>query len=273
MFNYLDKESPRFSGSFAVVEPDTPESITVVSYNIKLGEEVERASAELTRHPSSSGADMLLLQEMDEFGTERIAKTLAFNYVYYPASLHTASERNFGNAVLSKYPIRSDEKIFLPHGNVTRGQRRIAVRAFVDVSGTCVQVVSVHTENLSLSMKKRKDQVAALLASITDFPHPVIVGGDFNTIEAPALEFTVQMFSDSGLTWASEEAGITASFGIIDVQSDHIFTRGFNLAQTGHIESANASDHKPVWVELVLAATTDSTAMPQGCQLSGHSAG
>jgi endonuclease/exonuclease/phosphatase family metal-dependent hydrolase len=271
MYNYLEQETPRFSGSFAVVQPGTPEVITIASYNIKLGDEVERALAELTSHAEVNGAEILLLQEMDEAGTERIARTLAYNYVYYPASVHTATDRNFGNAVLSRYPIVSDNKILLPHGNFTRGQRRIAVRALVEFESTCVQVVSVHTENLSLSIEKRLEQVQALLDVIPASPHLAIVGGDFNTIEAPAASSTVSMFKEKGFEWVSESAGATASFAVIDVQSDHVFTRGFNEIRAGHIEEANASDHKPIWIDVSFTDPVAASANSRGCSLSDRS--
>jgi endonuclease/exonuclease/phosphatase family metal-dependent hydrolase len=270
MFNYLEQEKPRFAGDYAVTQPDSPDVITIASYNIKLGDEVERALAELTRHKRVSGAEILLLQEMDEEGTERIARTLAYNYVYYPASVHTATGRNFGNAILSRYPIKADEKILLPHGNMTRGQRRIAVRALLEIETVCVQVYSVHTENLSLEMDKRLEQVDTLLSSVSAYPYAAIVGGDFNTIEAPALTATVGAFGERAFEWASEDAGTTASFSVIDVQSDHIFTRGVAVRGTGQIETANASDHKPIWVDVSLIVDSPTPGTPLSCQLSGH---
>jgi len=262
MYNYLDESGPRFAGNYAVVRPDSSGVFTVVSYNIKMAEEIDLALAELSRDPETAHADVLLLQEMDEEGSARIARTLALNYVYYPASVHTASGRNFGNAVLSRWPIVSDSKILLPHGNMTRGQRRIAVRAIIDIGNHCIQVFSVHAENLSLDRRLRLEQADSLVNQVYEEPFQSIVGGDFNTVEAPALEETVELFEKMGFEWSSEQVGATARFALIDVQSDHIFARGMSAIRSGQISTAQASDHKPVWVQFSIDARDKQ---PRGC--------
>lgn len=75
-----------------------------------------------------------------------------------------------------------------------------------------------------------------------------IIGGDFNTIEAPALRETVDLFGELGFAWSSEHVGATARFAVIDVQTDHIFARGMPVTSAGQISTAQASDHKPIWV-------------------------
>ena len=62
---YSDPEGPARSGSFCEVPPEFTGTIKVVSYNIKLGEEVEQAIDELKDVPELCCADIILLQEMD----------------------------------------------------------------------------------------------------------------------------------------------------------------------------------------------------------------
>jgi endonuclease/exonuclease/phosphatase (EEP) superfamily protein YafD len=38
--------------------------------------------------------------------------------------------------------------------------------------------------------------------------------------------------------------------GIFRLEMDHIFSRGFEVLETGKVDEAGASDHKPVWAVL-----------------------
>ncbi|HZM49995.1 MAG TPA: endonuclease, partial [Vicinamibacteria bacterium] len=101
--NYLDPAGPRFAGQFAGTV--APRPIRVVSFNVKYGRNVTGAAALLKGDVRLKGADVIALQEMDETGVECLARTLALNYVYYPGAVHPVDHRNFGNAILSPWPI------------------------------------------------------------------------------------------------------------------------------------------------------------------------
>lgn len=63
-----------------------PDTLRIVSFNVKYAE-----------------------------GTKSIARALDMSYIYYPAIFRHRSAKDFGNAVLSRWPIISDAKIVLPH--------------------------------------------------------------------------------------------------------------------------------------------------------------
>jgi endonuclease/exonuclease/phosphatase family metal-dependent hydrolase len=90
-------------------------TLRIVSFNIEFGVHVDSAIGLLTSDPALRAADVILLQEMDGEGTERVADALGFWYVYFPAIYHLRTHREFGNAVLSRWPIVEDRKILLPH--------------------------------------------------------------------------------------------------------------------------------------------------------------
>src|SRR5438105_15169967 len=92
--NYPDPAGPRFAGQFA--GQPRPRAIRVVSFNVKYGRNVTGAAALLGGDVRLQGADVIALQEMDEAGVSCLARTLGLNYVYYPASVHPATHRNFG---------------------------------------------------------------------------------------------------------------------------------------------------------------------------------
>jgi len=143
--NYADPERPRFSGGYAVsAAPDSV--LRLVSFNIQFAREIDAAIALLGADPALRAPDVLALQEMDEAGVERIARALALNYVYYPSAVHPVSGRNFGNAILSPWPIRASRKLVLPHRSAHRNLERAAVAATIEIGDAAVQVYSVHLE-------------------------------------------------------------------------------------------------------------------------------
>ena len=83
MENYEHPAEPRFEGQYAPPTPEIGDNIKVVSWNIKFSQQVDEATVELAETPELRDADILLLQEMDEVGTQQIAENLHYNYIYY----------------------------------------------------------------------------------------------------------------------------------------------------------------------------------------------
>src|SRR5687768_6597349 len=77
--NYLDPRGPRFSGDYTEGQPATDGRVRVVSYNLAFGREVQAAIAALKTAPLA-GADLILMQEMDASGVDRIASALRLRY-------------------------------------------------------------------------------------------------------------------------------------------------------------------------------------------------
>ncbi len=253
--NYLLPEGPRYSGQFAREIPEFDGQVKVVTYNIKLGKKIEQAIKELSQREELQDADIILLQEMDPVGVERIALQLQYNFIYYPAVLHSKHDKEFGNAILSKWPIQNHVKVVLPHENPVRKMRRIAVFATLDMNEYEILTCSVHTEMYIIGHEKKLDQVEALVSNIEDRFHYVIVGGDFNTdMEYDVLK-TEQIFQETGLIRATKGIGYTSQgdpLGILRWKFDHIFVKGFEVLNSGKFKEAQASDHLPVWTVLRL---------------------
>lgn len=252
--NYTDPDEPKFEGSFAPEQPPFDGDLQVVTWNIAFAEGIEQAIAELKGTEELREADIILLQEMDETGTEQIAEALGYNYVYYPASIHSRHGRNFGNAVLSRWPIIDSAKLILPHKNPSNDQIRIATRAMVDVDGRQIPVYSVHTETFWLPPQQRNDQIAAvaeeaqmMLAQHSDY---AIIGGDFNTLTPDSMEALTSRLGQAGFEWVSEDAGQTLGMAGLGATLDHIFAANMTPLATGVFTESSASDHDPVWVTL-----------------------
>lgn len=250
--NYDEPNQPLFEGSYAGRQPEFDGEIKVVTWNIKFSEEIDQAIKELMEVPELKEADILLLQEMDEDGVESIARALEYNYVYFPASVHSRHGRNFGNAILSKWPLANPNKLMLPHENPQNGQRRIATTAETTIGDQELLVYSVHTETAVLGGEKRYEQVQAIVDDIGDDPSRVLVGGDFNTLTDGEIAELEDQFGSIDLVRASAGAEPTVEKGGVDFSLDHIFTKGGPVLGDGVWTESKASDHSPVWVRLSL---------------------
>jgi endonuclease/exonuclease/phosphatase family metal-dependent hydrolase len=257
--NYPDPAGPRYSGVYTKASVPRERGLRVVTFNIKYARETARAAALLKDDPRLSGADVIALQEMDEAGADLIARTLGVNFVYYPAVVHPANRRNFGDAVLSPWPLEDDVKIVLPHRGRFRKSVRIAVGATVRPPGRePVRVYSVHLETpAGISGRSRRDQAAAIIADAAKYPR-VIVAGDFNS--RSILE---QAFAGSGFRWLTRNVGPTIS----RFSWDHVAAKCFRLrdcASVGTIANArDISDHRPVWADVLSDEEARAVAAPE----------
>jgi endonuclease/exonuclease/phosphatase family metal-dependent hydrolase len=203
-------------------------------------------------------ADVIALQEMNDAGTERIARALGFNYVFFPAVIHPHGGRYFGPAVMSRWPIDSAWKVLLPHAGSGRGQRRTATAATVIVRDTRIRVYAVHLEiPTRLSPRAHLDQAAAVVDDAASSPDPVVVAGDFNGHDIG------RYLEAKGYRWPTRRVGRTSFVFSVD----HIFVRGLAVADSAPAGSVpdvlGASDHRPVWARVFLPAAATAAG-------SGH---
>jgi endonuclease/exonuclease/phosphatase family metal-dependent hydrolase len=226
-----------------------PDRLTVATYNIAHGEAWAEASEVLQTLEPLRGADIVLLQEMEETGVDQMASLLGYNYVYYPAT-RSPDGRNFGNAILARWPLTDWRKVILPGRHPVTGQQRIAVRASARIGNDDVIVYSTHTETPTTPASYRAVQIQAIVDDIGPGTSPVVVGGDFNTATGRGIERMEDQFATIGLTRATNDVGPTYTrFGFQPAPLDHIFVRGLAPIAAGRVE-AEASDHFPVWVQL-----------------------
>lgn len=256
MSNLLDPTSPRFEGHYARSSPAARPAaapLRIVTFNIKFAREIDRAVAVL-ESDSLRDADIVMLQEMDERGVDRIARALALNYAYYPASVHPGTGRYFGPAVLSRWPIERSWKLLLPHEGWGRRQRRTATAALVRANGVRVLAYAVHLETpIRLSEAGRRDQARAVMRDARRHAGPVVIAGDFNS------QAIGPVFEAAGYRWATRRVGPSVSV----FAWDHIFARGVLPAagRAGVVrEVRGASDHRPVWAVLTPGCQSSSTS-------------
>ena len=241
--NYLEPEGPRYVGGPSPVPTASPRadgSLRVVTFNVEYGKRIPEAIAAL-RANALRGADVITLQEMDAPGTAAIAEALGLNYVYYPAS-RPSTGRDFGNAVLSPWPIEASHKVQLPGFSRGTHQARAAVAASVRVDGRAIIIYSVHlTSPWGMGGGGRARQVDAILADAEGRADPVVLAGDFNS------HGVGERLLPRGFLWPTRNIG----HSIGPFSYDHVFVRGLRLAEgvSAGVAKAGpkASDHWPVW--------------------------
>ena len=249
--NHIDPNDPSYSQNYAPENPIPIEELTIISYNIWFGEDIGQALSEIKEIKSQKEVDVILLQEMDEVGIEQMARELQMNYVYFPAAIEPTYDKNFGNAILSRWPIIHSKKLILPHKSFSNRMNRIATRATIRVPDGDILVYSVHTESVFTLPRFREDQYRSILDDIEPEARLVIVGGDFNSFTKADVEKLEKEYQQAGLIRVSEGSGYTfIKFGI-EMSSDHIFAKGFVHNETGKMAEATASDHLPIWVTLL----------------------
>jgi len=228
-------------GDARTMERATPDALRVVSFNIAFARRVDAAIALLSTHPALRGADVVLLQEMTGEATRRVAEALRLHYVYYPAIYHRRARQDFGNAVLSRWPIVADARLVLPHPSRYAGTQRTATAATLRVGDVDVRVYSTHLGTpADVGARGRRAQLRAVLADAA--PHArVILGGDLND------RAVGRVARDAGYAWPTERGPRTTRFG----RWDHVFLRGLASpadSAAGTVREARGiSDHVPIW--------------------------
>ncbi|MEO1062095.1 MAG: endonuclease/exonuclease/phosphatase family protein [Actinomycetota bacterium] len=226
--------------------------IRVVSWNIRFGIEVDTAIGELLGVDDLVDADLLLLQEMDETGVARIAEALGAEHVFSSVAIHRQSGRDFGNAIVSRWPLSDPASVPLPHVAPVSGHPRAAARARVHVGDRELLVYSTHTETPALRLRRRVEQFRRIAADVEhEGADRVVVGGDFNTVTARGVEALTRTMASAGLRRASAVADPTFRRAGREVPLDHVFVAGLTASAAGAVPTTAASDHRPIWARLV----------------------
>jgi len=247
--NFTAPDGPYYDGDHSVEEPTPRDALLVVSYNLAFGDDVPAAIDALDREPLA-GADVILMQEMDELGVEDIARARMLRYVYYPASVKHGDK--WGNAVLSRWPLLEHHKVLLPWADPFSNTRRIAAAATIDVAGDEIRIYSTHIATPSLGLGARLDQIETILDDGDEAGLPTVVGGDLNTADPGSAGQVKELFADRDYAWASRDATDTGRAFGFDATLDYVFARGLEAGESATYRGEAGSDHQPIWVELEL---------------------
>jgi endonuclease/exonuclease/phosphatase family metal-dependent hydrolase len=222
------------------------EELVVMTYNIRHAKgldgqvKLDRVVEVLQRED----ADIIALQEVDRYNprshfkdqVKHLAEALNMHYSFAPTLRLTWME--YGNAVLSRYPVVSSSWVPLPG----KGEPRIMMTTTLSIQGMELDIVNVH---LGVKTKERESQFLTLHREIKERHRPTILLGDFNMgLEEPAM----RSLQGTLYTYPLDES--TGGTVLGGGQIDHIFANFPMVPERIYSIDNDASDHKPVLAEL-----------------------
>lgn len=171
------------------------------------------------------------------------------------------SHGHHGNAILSKYPIRSFENIDV---STNAFESRGILHAVVDVPGSRLPVhcMCVHLNMLRKGRDMQLKQLCKRVMRSVSLAEPLIVAGDFNDWQESASKL---LFDDIGLhevflhLQGQHAPTFPTKYPLLKL--DRIYARGFSALE-GEVLSGSPwsmlSDHAPLYSKLVLPGQNSS---------------
>ncbi len=234
--------------------------LRLMTYNVHgcLGMDGRRSTERIARVIAQYDPDIVLLQELDvgrdrsekRDQAEEIAHELRMEFHFAP-SLKLA-EGEYGNAALSRLPMRLVKNAALPRSNGF--ERRGALWVEVDVNGAKLQVFTAH---LDLRAKARLTQMRALLGPewIGGATPPIVLAGDLNAGPRSKTHRAARVQLRDAQEAAEGHRPRATWFGRYPLaRIDHVFvneTIEVHSCMTPRTDlTRDASDHLPLIVEL-----------------------
>ncbi len=228
--------------------------VRVMDYNIHQGFNIKGYLdlESIARVIERSGADVVSLQEVSRgWVINGSADTLAWlsdrldmDYIFMPAS-----DAVWGNAILSRYPIKLIKSGFLPRLGAPL-RRSFLLAEIEPAEGKNINIMCVHLHHIEGEGLVREEQVNQILTEWAGLRRTAIMG-DFNAVtgepeiekmrDAGFIDSQLQLGEEEKLTWVHYEPyrridyiWVTADLEISDVD----------------VTYSTASDHLPVIVNI-----------------------
>ena len=255
--------------------------LKVVSYNIMAG----RSQADKTVRDFSNAAaviseiepDIVGLQEVGKHPTagfpeydlaggpeEFISEKTGLKYNYFAKAIEF-SNQPYGNAIISKYPIKSAKTVMIPDAERTEEgyyETRCVLVAEIDVAGGITVLVS----HFGLMSGEHKNAVKTVSELIKNIKTPVVFMGDLNmTADNPDMKPIFDIIPDTAkgetkpLTWPSDmnenaaegDKSYKSMLGNSSARKiDYIFASEHFKTKSISTFHSLASDHFPYIAEL-----------------------
>jgi endonuclease/exonuclease/phosphatase family metal-dependent hydrolase len=229
------------------VTTTTPASFTIMTFNIHHAEGLDgkvnlNRIAELLKNEH---ADVIALQEVDRYRlrsgyvdqARELAQLLGMHMCFSPSLTYTVGQ--YGNAILSRYPIIDSNWLLLPGEK----ERRSLLSATLRIGSDDIQIEATH---LGLSTADRTAQIAQISKTLSSIHRPLVLAGDFNMEADPRkLESLLNHVSPIPL-----QKGFTPTIAG-GKEIDHLFTDMVNLQPAWSLPTT-LSDHFPVVARILL---------------------
>lgn len=196
------------------------------------------------------GPDIVALNEVRGLGStweytaqaETIAGMLGWHCYFAPAIWFDGTSP-YGNAILSRYPLLSAERILIPDPEVkdedTYYETRCVLRARIAAAGGITVLVS----HFGLAQSEKRNAVAKVLELLEEETSPVILMGDFNMEpNDPILAPLLAKMEDAADKISSNSSSFPADNP--EIKIDYILTKNAPVL-CAEIPAIVASDHRP----------------------------
>jgi len=208
----------------------------------------------------ASNPDFVALQEVDK-GAKRtggvdqpgeLARLTNMHVVYGPAMPYQGGQ--YGDAVLTRWPVASSRVVELPWRQGGQREPRIAVAATTNLPGKAgpIEFISTHWDHTH-EPSDRLTQAEKVNKTWHGAGPTTILAGDFNCAPSSApLEAVMREWS---IVTGTDPAELTCCGNSLHEKIDHVFvkpSKRWRVIEHHVVEEDMASDHRPVVVKLEL---------------------
>lgn len=233
-----------------------PQRVRIATYNVHscVGTDGRRDPERVARVIDELRADVVALQEMT-YAADLAIETrspvvlpVVSNYEHVLGPTHVRKEGQFGNVVLSRFPIRDLARIDLSE---KRREPRGALHVVLDAFGSDFHVIATH---LGLRPGERRVQIERIVATVRDLSSEYFaVVGDFNDW-LPGRSLVRVLDEVVGSPGAPKS--FPSRWPILPLDRVWLHPQGSVRSIEVHASplARRASDHLPVVVEFELAS-------------------
>jgi endonuclease/exonuclease/phosphatase family metal-dependent hydrolase len=254
---------PMYSARYSTATyPKDSHSLKVVSFNAAYARTPEKIIHDFMQIPEIRDAEIILLQEVtgETTGTSNapdvIAKALGLNYVFSPGMIF--DRLDYGNAILSKYPLSNFKKVILAFNQSSVDKvTRTALMATVNLNGQKVQAASVHLsvlfgDSFGRDFLRSEQLKSGLKQFEVERLSTVLVGGDLNTFRAKGEKHIQALMKAHDFSDIHPNSGWT--FRPMRTHLDHLFWKGkVKVLESGNARESTSSDHIPIWSRIEIS--------------------
>ncbi|WP_316811541.1 endonuclease/exonuclease/phosphatase family protein [Pedobacter heparinus] len=249
-------------------QPDPPKEVKgtkvkVMTYNIHIGNPPSKPAGTVDLPAiaaviKAQDPDLVALQEVD-VNTNRsgasldeakeLARLTGMNYFYTRAIDYDGGQ--FGDAVLSRFPILESQRYELPVTAKLGGETRSVALITVEKEGQRFLFASTHLDHLTAE-DNRVLQATELVKIVKTLTLPLIIAGDFNAIPLSnpltilRQELSWGCKSSCPLTFSAQKPASTIDYVMMRPAEK------FNVLSYVAVNETYASDHLPLVSEIQL---------------------
>lgn len=241
-----------------------PRPLRVATYNIHHGAgpddvlDLEHVAREI----DSFNADIIGLQEVDKHWSSRsgnvdqpawLGKRLNMHVVYaanldLPPVNPGEPNRQYGTAVLSRYPITWSRNTLLP--KFPAGEQRGLLETVINVRGQSVRFATTHLQhNNNLERQEQATKIVELLGQATE---PTILVGDLNAVTGTPEITTIKNLLVDGWDKVGKGPGYTIPVVNPTARIDYILGTADVRFRRSTVPWTDASDHLPLTADLTV---------------------